>query len=49
MWVPGADGQLAGRDRAGFGAYKGARNSRDRLETGLFKLGRKLTGQCADQ
>lgn len=47
--VPGDDGELAGPDHAGFGAYKGAGNGRDRPETGLFKLGRILTGQCADK
>lgn len=49
VWVPGDDGELAGPDHAGLGAYKGAGNGHDRHETGLFKLGRILTGQCADK
>lgn len=29
VWVPGADGELAGPDYTGFGAYKGARDWHD--------------------
>jgi len=44
VWVPGADGELAGPAHPGTGAYKGARGWYNSPETGQSNLGRIPTG-----